>query len=103
MLINIISPPKLKIPPPNQRKPNVTNFWVDQKIELDRLKNIEEVRTCLKTVGELQDKIYSARQAFQSGQLSYEDRGHLRMNMLSNIDLLQVCKDLITKYQKESI
>jgi hypothetical protein len=95
-------PPKLKLPPPNQRKPNVSNFWVDQKFERLRLENIEEVRTCLKTVGELQDKIYSARQAFQSGQLSYEDRGHLRLNMLSNIDLLQVCKDLITKYQKQS-
>ena len=49
-------PPKLKLPPPNQRKPNVGKSWGKEKRERERLENIEEVRTCLKTVGELQDK-----------------------------------------------
>jgi len=74
-------PPKLKLPPPNQRKPNVGKSWGEEKRERERLENIEEVRTCLKTVGELQDKIYSARQAFLSGQVQYEDRGHIRLYM----------------------
>ena len=95
-------PPKLKLPPPNQRKPNVGKSWGEEKRERERLENIEEVRTCLKTVGELQDKIYSARQVFISGRHSYKEKRSLYRDMLSDLDLLQACKDLITKYQKES-